>query len=99
MTISPTWRDAPSASRDQSSSGLPPSSTKAFGPPAPSLSPEPAAAIMAAAGRSGGRLGGEALLQQLVEVLLGALFVLLERVHELRREDLLGSRVHLLLAG
>jgi hypothetical protein len=48
---------------------------------------------------AGARRGGETLLQQSVEVLLRALLVLVERVHELRCEDLLGARVHLLLAG
>src|SRR4051794_21679864 len=43
--------------------------------------------------------GGEALLQQPVEVLLRAVLILIERVHELRGEDLLRPRVHLLLAG
>src|SRR4051794_12427962 len=102
-TISATVLAARNASRDHSSMGRPASSTNAFGPPAPSLCPEPAAAITAKAeGRAwlGGRLcGAEALLQQLVQVGLGAVLVLLEDVHELRREDLLGTRVHLLLAG
>jgi len=37
------------AASDQASSGRSPSSTKAFGPPAPSLCPEPAAAMTAVA--------------------------------------------------
>src|SRR5262249_30821329 len=91
------------ASSDHSSIGRPARAAKAFGPPAPSLCPEPAAAITAAAeGRAwlGGRLcGAEALLQQLVQGCLRAVLVLVQRVHELGREDLLGAGVHLLLAG
>src|SRR5512132_1335702 len=91
------------ASSDQSSSGRPATWTNAFGPPAPSRSPEPAAAITADAARPawlGGRLcGAEALLQQLVQVGLRTVLVLVERVHELGGEDLLGTGVHLLLAG
>src|SRR3954463_8717881 len=102
-TISAIVAAARNASRDHSSIGRPAISTKAFGPPAPSLCPEPAAAITADAGgraRLGGRLcGAEAFLQQLVQVGLRAVLVLVEGVHELRREDLLGTRVHLLLAG
>src|SRR5690349_12656791 len=87
------------ASSDQSSSGRRASSTKAFGPPAPSRSPEPAAAITADAELLGGRLcGAEALLQQFVQVRLGTVLVLVEGVHELGREDLLRTGVHLLLA-
>src|SRR4029453_14010884 len=86
-------------SSDQTSNGRPASSTRAFGPPAPSRSPEPAAAITADAGGLGGRLcGAEALLQQLVQVALGPVLVLVERVHEFGGEDLLGAGVHLLLA-
>src|SRR5215217_1937516 len=96
----PTLCARANASSDHSTSGRPASGTKAFGPPAPSLSPEPAAAMTAdAAGASGRRLGAEALLQQLVQVGLGALLVLAERVHELGREDLLRPGVHLLLPG
>src|SRR5687768_13559561 len=97
--IGPTESAARIASSDHSIIGRPASSTKAFGPPAPSLSPEPAAAITALAAASGGRLGGEALLQQPVQVQLGLLLVLVEGVHELGGEDLLGACVHLLLAG
>src|SRR5687767_1453670 len=90
------------AASDHATSGRPPSSTSDFGPPAPSLSPEPAAAITAAAcadaGVSGGCGRAEALLQQPVDVLLGPFLVLVEGVHELRRQDLLGAGVHLLLA-
>src|SRR6476646_1336056 len=90
---------ARNASSDQSSSGRPASSTKAFGPPAPSRSPEPAAAITADAEVLGGRLGGaEALLQQLVQIGLCPVLVLVQRVHELGGEDLLGPGIHLLLA-
>ena len=85
---------------DHSTIGRPANGTKAFGPPAPSLSPEPAAAITADTSALGGRLcGSEALLQELVQVGLRALLVLVQRVHELGREDLLRARVHLLLAG
>src|SRR3954452_4021422 len=98
MTIAAT--PAPrKASIDHSTIGRPASGTKAFGPPAPSLSPEPAAAMTAVTNAAALGGGGEALLQQSVEVLLRALLVLVERVHELRREDLLRPRVHLLLAG
>src|SRR5262245_16643442 len=98
-TISVTVAASLNASSDQSSRGRPASSTKAFGPPAPSRSPEPAAAITADAEVLGGRLdGAEALLQQLVQVGLRAVLILIERVHELRREDLLRTGVHLLLA-
>jgi hypothetical protein len=47
--------------------------------------PEPAAAItdIAATALLGRSLGAEALLQQLVEIGLGAVLVLVERVHEL----------------
>ncbi len=84
MTAAATLGAAAKAAIDQATSGLPPTSTKAFGPPAPSLSPEPAAAINAVAGVPSGRgLGAEALLEEFVDVLLGALFVLIEGVHEL----------------
>src|SRR5690348_4626529 len=99
-TTTVTDADARMASSDHAMSGRPATFTRAFGPPAPSLSPEPAAAISAAACaaacRSGWGGGAEALLQQPVDVLLGALLVLVERVHELRREDLLRAGVHLL---
>ncbi len=73
----------PKASRAHPTSGLPASGTKAFGPPAPSLSPEPAAAMTAETEeRSGRRRGPEALLQQLVQVGLGSVLFLVERVHE-----------------
>src|SRR2546430_1370893 len=99
-TPGPTLPARARASSAQSISARPASGTKAFGPPAPSRSPEPAAATTAeAGGPSGRRLGPEALLQQLVEVGLGPVLVLAERVHELRREDLLLPRVHLLLAS
>src|SRR5262249_45316459 len=100
-TISAIVSAARKASSDHSSIGRPARSTKAFAPPAPSLSPEPAAAITAAAETfSGGRLcGAEALLQQLLQVVLRALLVLVQRVHELGRQDLLGAGVHLLLPG
>jgi hypothetical protein len=57
----------------------------AFGPPAPSLSTEPAVAItdLAVTALLGRSLSVEALLQQLVQVGLGAVLVLVERVHEL----------------
>src|SRR5690606_29610573 len=85
---------------DQATSGLPPTGTSAFGPPAPRRDPEPAAAMIAVARAPlGGRGGTEALLEEVVDVLLRTLFVLLEGVHELGREDLLRARVHLLLAG
>ena len=87
------------AAIDHSTMLLPASGTKAFGPPAPSLCPEPAAAITAVTDAAELRRGGEALLQQPVEVLLRALLVFVERVHELRGEDLLRPRVHLLLTG
>src|SRR5512144_334681 len=102
-TISPIVLAARKASSDHSISGRPAISTKAFGPPAPSRCPEPAAAITADAegpASLGGRLcGAEALLQQLVQVGLRPVLVLVEGVHELRGEDLLGAGVHLLLAG
>src|SRR5690606_33597170 len=89
-----------SASSDQAISGRPPTGTSAFGPPAPRRVPEPAAAITAVARAPlSGRGGTEALLEEVVDVLLRTLFVLLEGVHELRREDLLRARVHLLLAS
>ncbi len=58
---------------------------KAFGPPALSLSPRPAAAITSVGVRAllGRSLGAEALLQQLVQIGLGARLVLVEGVHEL----------------
>src|SRR5262249_41821385 len=97
-TISVTVAASLNASRDQSSSGRRASSTKAFGPPAPSLSPEPAAAITADAEVLGGRLcGAEALLQQLVQIGLRSVLVLVEGVHELGGENLLRAGVHLLL--
>src|SRR2546421_11404820 len=96
----PTVSDCAKAPSDHSIRGLPRREAKAFGPPAPSRAPEPAAAMTAeATGRSGRCLGPEALLQQLVQVCLCPVLVLAERVHELRREDLLRPRVHLLLAG
>src|SRR5881394_3170284 len=101
-TIERTLCAARIAAIDHSTIGWPANGTKAFGPPAPSLSPEPAAAMTAvteAAVLLGGDCGGEALLQQPVEVFLRALLVFVKRVHELRGEDLLRPRVHLLLAG
>src|SRR6185312_1140779 len=78
---------------------LPATGTKAFGPPAPRRSPEPAAAITAVTAMGLLRGGGEALLQEAVEVFLRALLVLVKRIHELGGEDLLRPRVHLLLTG
>src|SRR5688500_7892365 len=49
MTTAPMVLAAANASSDHWSIGRPPSGTSAFGPPAPSLSPEPAAAIRAVA--------------------------------------------------
>src|ERR1700761_4739957 len=101
-TIADTTPQARQASSDQETIGRPPSGTKAFGPPAPSRSPEPAAAMTAVTCglmASGGDSGGVPLLQQPVEVFLGAFLVFVEGVHELRGEDLLRPRVHLLLAG
>src|SRR4051794_11596159 len=100
-TIAPTDSARARASTDQATSGLPPTSTSAFGPPAPRRSPEPAAATIAVAicAPLGGGGGAEALLQELVEVGLGSVLVLLEGVHELGGEDLLRPGVHLLLAG
>src|ERR671922_667720 len=46
-----------------------------------------------------GSPGAEPLLKQLVQIGVGAVLVFVERVHELRREDLLGAGVHLLLAS
>src|SRR6202035_1266460 len=37
--------------------------------------------------------------QKLIKIVLGLVLVLVERVHQLGREDLLGAREHLLLAG
>jgi len=99
MTIERTDGAARQAAIDHSTIGLPASGTKAFGPPAPSLRPEPAAATTAVTDAAELRRGGEALLQQPVEVFLRALLVFVERVHELRGEDLLRPRVHLLLTG
>src|SRR3954462_11681597 len=80
-TIEPTEPAARQASIDHSTIGLPPSGTKAFGPPAPSLCPEPAAAMTAVTLLElGGRRGGVALLQQAVEVFLRAFLVFVERV-------------------
>src|ERR1700761_247578 len=102
-TIARTMPQARQASSDQETIGRPPSGTKAFGPPAPRRSPEPAAAMTAVTSGSmtsgGGDGGGVPFLQQPVEVFLGAFLVFVEGVHELRREDLLRPRVHLLLAG
>src|SRR5262249_20745037 len=89
-------------SSDHSIRGRPATSTNAFGPPAPSLCPEPAAAITAealAVCLGGCLCSSEALLEQLIQVGLGAVLVLVERVPELACEDLLGAGVHLLLAG
>ena len=62
-----------------------PNCRMAFGPPAPSLSAEPAVAItdLAVTALLGRSLSVEALLQQLVQIGLGAVLVLVERVHEL----------------
>jgi hypothetical protein len=47
-----------------------------------------------------GRLdAAEAVLQQVVQIVLGPVLVLVEDVHKLRGEDLLRAGVHLLLAG
>src|SRR4051795_299803 len=99
-TIERTLSQARKASIDHSIIGRPATCTKAFGPPAPSRSPEPAAAMTAVTAELlGGRSGGEPLLEEAVEVFLGAVLVLVERIHELRGEDLLRPGVHLLLAG
>src|SRR4051795_3423987 len=99
-TIERTLSQARKASIDHSTIGRPATGTNAFGPPAPRRSPEPAAAMTAVtAGALGGRSGGEPLLEEAVEVFLGAVLVLVERVHELRGEDLLRPGVHLLLTG
>src|SRR4051794_6359138 len=98
-TIECTLSQARKASIDHSIIGRPPRSTNAFGPPAPRRSPEPAAAMTAViAGLLRGRSGGEPLLEEAVEVFLGAVLVLVERVHELRGKDLLRPGLHLLLA-
>src|SRR3954462_3815837 len=92
------------ASRDHSSIGRPASTTNALGRSAPRRSPLPAATRRAAAfmrltrSRETPLRGGLLAVQQLVEVLLGLLLRLLERVHQLGRQDLLGAGVHLLLA-
>lgn len=49
MTTAPMRPAAAAAASEWASSGRPASATKAFGPPAPSLCPEPAAAMMAVA--------------------------------------------------
>src|SRR4051812_37900343 len=92
------------ASSDHSIIGRPASGTNAFGRWAPSREPEPAATrspigvLLGSGGRSGGELVCRAQ-EDLVEVRLGLVLGLLERVHHLGREDLLGTGVHLLLAG
>lgn len=51
-------------------------------------------------GRSSSRDRGlEPLFKQVVQILLGALFIFVEGVHELRGEDLFGPGVHLLFTG
>src|SRR4051794_7939204 len=91
------------ASNDHSIIGRPASSTNAFGTVAPSREPEPAATrspigvLLGRRGRGGSELVGGAQ-EDLVEVRLGLVLGLLERVHHLGREDLLGAGVHLLLA-
>src|SRR3954454_13013725 len=103
MSLTPAARRAATL---HSSIGRPASATNALGRPAPRRSPLPAATSRATATLlpAGGRLlGGRArqlvvARQDLVEVGLGALLALVERVHQLGGEDLLGARVHLLLA-
>src|SRR5689334_7913440 len=88
-TTPATPSQARQASSDQAIIGRPASGTKAFGPPAPRRSPEPAAAMTAVTSGlvpSGGGGGGEAILQEAVEIFLGAFLVLVEGVHELRGE-------------
>src|SRR5437588_6183570 len=107
ITVRCTRCAAPRAVRHQQISGRPASGTSAFGAPAPNRSPLPAAATTAVAIYAGApdvllRSAGAlrvALLEKVVEVLLGLLLVHVERVHELGREDLLRPREHLLLAG
>src|SRR4051812_24602889 len=78
--------------------------TNALGPEDPRRSPRPAATTSATADISGLLRGGggQALgrrLQQVVEVGLRVVLALLQRVHQLGGEDLLGAGEHLLLAG
>src|SRR5437879_3475946 len=54
--------------------------------------------LLALVGPRPGQLAVRRLGEKLVEVVLGLLLVLVERVHELGGEDLLGAREHLLLA-
>src|SRR6185312_1085735 len=102
-TIRSISRTRRSASTLHCSSGRPASSTSALGLPTPRRSPRPAATISAIANDSvlfgqrhlvGGRVG-----EELVEIALRLFLVLVERIHELGGEDLLGPREHLLLPG
>src|SRR4051794_10543495 len=88
-----------SASMLHWSIGRPPSMTNALGPPVPRRSPRPAATSSATAIRLvlRGGLRARGLGQQVVEMLLRAVLVHLQRVHQLGREDLLRAGEHLLL--
>src|SRR3954467_2064477 len=96
-----------STSRLHSISGRPAQTTNALGRSDPRRSPRPAAGTMpttvktseSALARCGRRSValGVGVSDQVVEVLLRLALVHLERVHQLGRQDLLRSRVHLLL--
>src|SRR3954453_24076316 len=94
-------------SRLHSISGRPAQTTNALGRSDPRRSPRPAAGTMPTTVKTslpklaGCRWGavplGVRVPDQRIEVLLGLALVHLERVHQLRGEDLLRARVHLLL--
>src|SRR5215208_30148 len=96
-----------SAANERSSRVWPARTTNALGRSAPRRSPLPPAGTIPTTdtvpglrGRGGRAAAGDVgLLDERLEVRLGVLLLHLERVHQLGGEDLLGSGVHLLLAG
>src|SRR5436305_2434140 len=87
-------------------SGRPAHATNALGTSDPRRSPRPAAGMIPTTANALVPLAGGcrrpvalgvSVADQRVEVLLSLALIHLERVHQLRRQDLLRARVHLLL--
>src|SRR5919107_6079533 len=94
-----------STSRLHSTSGRPAQTTNALGRSAPRRSPLPPAGTIPTTvmfvSLGGGRSAVAALVRlgdQVFQMRLGLVLLHVERIHQLGREDLLGTRVHLLLA-